>query len=239
MRSSRSCPGYKDPFDVMLRGQKAFLRKHGTSRSARLSNGGTSRQGSPVSMASGSSGAEHTEVEESPQSRAIIQAAKPSQSAQIVTPSIPAGPYLPLEDIVAPLFFNSYLYVPKDPQIAHGYMWLLPEAFSNARSGSHLHLATLAVSFFSVAAWTSQRSLLRSSEELFLKALPRTREALQHDVDHNLHDVLLTILLLNAYEVSYRFCIAISLAKISRGISRHERTESPAKNPSSWCCRFS
>lgn len=102
---------------------------------------------------------------------------------------------------MTPLFFNSYLYIPRDPQFLDGFLEVLPQSYSNARIGSHLHLATLAVSFFSVSAWTGRRDLLRSSEKFFLQALPRIREALQCDVSHNFDDILTTVLLLNMYEV--------------------------------------
>lgn len=130
-----------------------------------------------------------------------MQDAEPIQSPPIETLSIPSGPYLPLEDIVAPLFFNSYLYVPRDPQFLDGFLEILPQSYSHTSIGSHLHLATLAVSFFSVAAWTGRRDLLRSSEEFFMKALPRVREALQCDISRNLDELFTTVLLLNMYEV--------------------------------------
>lgn len=104
-----------------------------------------------------------------------------------------------------PIFFNSYLSMPRDPQIPSGFMELLPHTYSGTRVGSHLHLVTLAVSTFSVAAWTGQRSLLRLSEQFFMKALPRTREALQGDIDQNLDEIVMTIMLLSTYEVCRRY----------------------------------
>lgn len=102
---------------------------------------------------------------------------------------------------MAPLFFNTYLHLPKDPQILDGFLELLPQAYSRTERGSHLQLATLAVSFFSVAAWTGQRSLLRLSEQFFLNALPKTRKMLQHGVARNMDEILMTVLLLYKYEV--------------------------------------
>lgn len=37
----------------------------------------------------------------------------------------PADLYQPMEDAVVPLFFNSYLYLPKDPHIWNGLMAIL------------------------------------------------------------------------------------------------------------------
>lgn len=204
VRSGRSCPGYKHPLDVMLRGQKAFFRRNrGTGGlDCAESDGGLSAQ----STVSGSVGADFDEALETQQSNehAHLSDARLSSTTSTIQakpPSIPSSPYLPLEDTVIPLFINSYLYMPKDPQINDGFLGLLPQSYSNTRPGSHLHLATLAVSFFSVAAWTGQRSLLRSSELFFLKALPRTREALQGEIGQNLNEVLMTILLLSTYEI--------------------------------------
>ncbi|KAJ5594378.1 uncharacterized protein N7459_000586 [Penicillium hispanicum] len=105
-----------------------------------------------------------------------------------------------MEDTVLPLFFNSYLYLPKDPHIRNGFMEILPGMFSNARVGSHLHTSTLAVAFFTVAAWAGQGSLLRASEAYFTGALPKIREALMKDDDTDFETVLISILLLSTYE---------------------------------------
>lgn len=61
----------------------------------------------------------------------------------------------------------------------------------------------MAVSAFSVAAWTGQRSLLDLSGHTFLKALRKTRLALQADVDGDLNELLMTVLLLSLFEVSF------------------------------------
>jgi hypothetical protein len=114
----------------------------------------------------------------------------------------PADLYQPMEDTVVPLFFNSYLYLPKDQYIRNGFMEILPANFSNTKPGSHLHVSTLAVAFFSVAAWTGQRSLLRASEQYFTQALSKIREALQKGEENDLDSVLLSTLLLSTYEVS-------------------------------------
>jgi hypothetical protein len=82
-------------------------------------------------------------------------------------------------------------------------MAILPVAFSDAKPQSHLYVSTLAVAFFSVAAWTGQGSLLRLSEQYFTQALPKIRESLQ-DENSDLDSILLSILLLSTYEVSQR-----------------------------------
>lgn len=113
----------------------------------------------------------------------------------------PADLYQPMEDTIVPLFFNSYLYLPKDPHIRNGFMEILPAMFSNTQSGSYLHTSTLAVAFFSVAAWTGQAPLLRASERYFTKALPKIRDALRTNEDSEFDDILVSILLLSTYEV--------------------------------------
>lgn len=61
----------------------------------------------------------------------------------------------------------------------------------------------MAVSAFSVAAWTGQRSLLDLSGHTFLKALRKTRLALQADIAGDLNELLMTVLLLSLFEVSF------------------------------------
>ncbi|PYH47842.1 DUF3433 domain-containing protein [Aspergillus saccharolyticus JOP 1030-1] len=107
---------------------------------------------------------------------------------------------LPVEDTVTSLFFSSYLYSPKDPLIREGFMEMVPAAYSNAQPGSHLKLITLAVSFFSVCAWTGNRSYLRTAEQLCAQAIAKTREAIQAGIDQNQDEILMTVLLLSIYE---------------------------------------
>ncbi|KAJ5116325.1 hypothetical protein N7456_000673 [Penicillium angulare] len=112
----------------------------------------------------------------------------------------PADLYQPMEDTVVPLFFNSYLYLPKDPHIRNGFMEILPGLFSNARPGSRLHTSTLAVAFFTVAAWTGQEPLLRASQRYFIEALPKIRVALLSNDDNEYDNTLMTIMMLSTYE---------------------------------------
>lgn len=85
--------------------------------------------------------------------------------------------------------------------ILRGFMDILPDVFCYTQPGSHLHVGTLAVSYFSVAAWTGNRSFLQTAQQLFVKAIAKTREALQGDITHTVDDVLMSILLLSTYEV--------------------------------------
>ncbi|KAJ6114943.1 hypothetical protein N7486_000721 [Penicillium sp. IBT 16267x] len=105
-----------------------------------------------------------------------------------------------MEDIVVPLFFNSYLYLPTDPHIRNGFMEILPEMYSNAGIGSHLHTSTLAVAYFTVAAWTGQESLIRASQRYFTQALPKIRETLLSNDDTEYDRILMSILMLSTYE---------------------------------------
>lgn len=109
---------------------------------------------------------------------------------------------MPMENTVIPLFFNSFIFVPKDPQVNVGFMELLPQAYSQTKFGSALHFGLLAVSFFSVASWTGQRSLLYLAQSTFVQALRKTRESLQEtDMDENINEALISVLLLDLFEV--------------------------------------
>lgn len=128
-----------------------------------------------------------------------------------------------------PLFFNSYLFLPKDPQINNGFMDLLPQSYSATKFGSSLHLSLLAVSLFSVAAWTGQRALLYSAQDTFIKALRTTRETLQEDIDGKLNEILMTVLLLDLYEVGA--CFAWSTFIYLLGLFRTLLREKTANFP--------
>ncbi|KAL4778681.1 hypothetical protein BJX76DRAFT_352423 [Aspergillus varians] len=113
---------------------------------------------------------------------------------------VPGGLYLPMEETVAALFFNSYIYTPRDPLIRPGSMELLPQLYAAAPFDSHLRMSALAVAFFGVAAWTRQENLLRSAQQCFGKALFRTRHALQGDVEQSYDQILMTLMLLYIFE---------------------------------------
>ncbi|RHZ50206.1 Zn(II)2Cys6 transcription factor [Aspergillus thermomutatus] len=198
VRTGRKCPGYRHPLDVVLRDHTAFHRRknNAVSKSSKDVKGDTKEPTPtpvPVPVPSASS-------------TAIVHATRTPQPATAGSwpvrreIGVPRKLYLPLEDTVTSLFFNSYLYLPKDPHIRIGFMEILPQSYSKARFGSHVHLGALAVAFFSVAAWTGHRLLLRTAEQFFVKALSRTREALEGDVEQNLDDMLMTVLLLSTFE---------------------------------------
>lgn len=63
-------------------------------------------------------------------------------------------------------------------------------------------MSSLAVAFFGVAAWTRQENLLLTAQQCFGKALSRTRQALQGNVEQNYDEILMTLMLLYMYEVS-------------------------------------
>ncbi|KAJ5766776.1 uncharacterized protein N7511_004392 [Penicillium nucicola] len=194
-RTKRECPGYPDPFDLMLRDHTHSFRK--PVRASR----------SPATSNSSRSSSRAIELPEQPVSSKRPLALGPvdlyAKTPMITTrwPPLlgPADLYQPMEDTVVPLFFNSYLYLPKDPHIRNGFMEILPVSFSNAKPQSHLYVSTLAVAFFSVAAWTGQSCLLRASEQYFTQALPKIRESLQNE-NSDLDSILLSILLLSTYE---------------------------------------
>ncbi|KAJ5738474.1 hypothetical protein N7493_001629 [Penicillium malachiteum] len=105
-----------------------------------------------------------------------------------------------MEDTVIPLFFNSYLYLPREPHIRNGFMEILPGLFSNALPGSYVHTSTLAVAFFSVAAWTGQLPLLKAAQRYFTQALPKIRAALLSNADDEYDSILMSILNMSTYE---------------------------------------
>lgn len=128
-----------------------------------------------------------------------------------------------MEETVVPLWFNAYLYLPQDPSVRCGFMEVLPGMYSSAKPESPLHLSTLAVAFFTLAAWTGQGSLLRASERYFMKALPKIREALQAAGGADVDTMLVSILLLSTYEVrSTPICSQKIKAYTNPGIGRYE-----------------
>ncbi|RDW86279.1 uncharacterized protein DSM5745_02921 [Aspergillus mulundensis] len=105
-----------------------------------------------------------------------------------------------MEDTVTALFFNSYIYTPRDPLIRPGSMEFLPQLYASAPFDSHLRMSALAVAYFGVAAWTRQENLLHSAQQCFGAALTRTRHALQGDVERDYDEILMTMMLLYIFE---------------------------------------
>lgn len=200
-RTNRSCPGYPDPLDLVLRDHTQSFQKSKSDRTPAV-NSRLSPGSSIITQT--------TEVSHRRMSISVDSANR--QTAGVSwPPSVgPADLYLPMEDTVIPLFFNPYLYLPKDQYIRNNFMEMLPEKLSSAKSGSHLHVSTLAVAFFSVAAWTGQGCLLRESEKYFTQALSRIREALQRNEECDLESLLLSTLLLSTYEVSTKHALSNS-----------------------------
>ncbi|KAL2850703.1 hypothetical protein BJY01DRAFT_233094 [Aspergillus pseudoustus] len=113
---------------------------------------------------------------------------------------IPGRLLLPMEDIVTGMFFSSYVYTPKDPLVRMGSMELLPQLYAAAPLSSPVRMSALAVSYFSVAAWTNQEHLLQFARQCFVDALTLTRKTLQGDVEQSFDELLMTMLLLYIYE---------------------------------------
>ncbi|EAW09344.1 Zn(II)2Cys6 transcription factor domain-containing protein [Aspergillus clavatus NRRL 1] len=186
LRTGRTCPGYKHPFDVVLRERTAFQRKKNNAAAGKSSDRAGDNAAVPAP---------------SPSSSAPTGALLPAAPISPVrlNPGIPRRVNPQLEATVTSLFFGSYMYLPKDPQLKIGFMELVPLFYSTTNFGSHLHLASLAVAFRSVAAWTGHRPLLHYSEQFFVRALARTRVALQ-GVEENPDAMLMTVLLLSTFE---------------------------------------
>ncbi|PLB52580.1 C6 zinc finger domain protein [Aspergillus steynii IBT 23096] len=197
VRTGRSCPGYPHPLDVMLRDRTAFQRKKRSVSSSKPPQVAKKDQEDPQAQASPTAPTSNMAV-----MSASSNTTPPSSPPVVVDlpPQVPGTLSLPMEDTVSSLFFNSYLFLPKDPLIRLGYMELLPVFYFNTSFDSPLRLAVQAVSYFSVAAWTGQRSLLRTAEQTFMKAVSRTRLTLQGNIDHHVEETLMTILLLSTFE---------------------------------------
>ncbi|KAJ5885097.1 hypothetical protein N7495_009607 [Penicillium taxi] len=112
---------------------------------------------------------------------------------------IPTELYHPVEDAVVPLFFNSFIFLTQVNHIRNGFLGMLPRIYTNAKVGSYLHSSTLAIAFFTVGAWTGQRSLMREAQRYFTCSLPKIREALTTDGD--LNSLLAAIICLSTYEI--------------------------------------
>ncbi|KAF7594814.1 hypothetical protein BBP40_008143 [Aspergillus hancockii] len=188
----------------MLRNRTAFQRKKSTVSKAKAANAtkckADSKGPSPaltVSTMTISPTASTTSVVSTPKDE---NSPVPLDFVGAVSPKLPGGLCLPLETTVTSLFFNSYLYLPRDPLIRIGFLELLPQQYFNSQPGSPLSLGTLAVSLFSASAWTGNRSFLRLAEQFFGKALSKTRMALQGNLGENLVETLMTVLLLSVYE---------------------------------------
>lgn len=220
-RSGRVCPGYPHPLDVVLRPQKAFNRRSGNTATASAAQSLPKRD--EVDARSDPSSSSN-----SPSSELSPQPFYPVTSGPTISPQVPGGLYLPMEETVTALFFNSYIYTPRDPLIRAGSMEFLPQLYGAAPFGSALRMSSLAVAYFGVAAWTRQESLLRSAQQCFGKALSLTRLALQGNIEQNYDDILMTLMLLYIYEVSIRMgCWGMYGLTAQEFISIKENNPSP------------
>ncbi|KAL3453729.1 C6 zinc finger domain protein [Aspergillus insuetus] len=192
VRSGRQCPGYPHPLDVMLRPQTAFPRKSGTASKTTVSSANSDIVDTQEQA--------QKDLATSELSRFPCLPRHPGTSTPLPPPQIPGRLLLPMEDTVTGLFFSSYVYTPKDPLVRIGSMELLPQLYAAAPLNSPVRMSALAVSYFSVAAWTNQEHLLQYSRQCFVDALNLTRKTLQGDVGQSFDELLMTMLLLYIYE---------------------------------------
>ncbi|KAL4951027.1 hypothetical protein BDW69DRAFT_196766 [Aspergillus filifer] len=195
VRSGRECPGYPHPLDVVLRPQRAFDRKSGNAAAA-----GTGAMVHSSRHTDVNSGSESTSTSESSGSELSPLPWISPSADYLMAPQVPNGLYLPMEDTVTALFFNSYMYTPRDPLVRSGSMEHLPQLYAAAPADSHLRMSSLAVAYFCVAAWMHQEDLLKSAQQCFGKALARTRQALQGDIEQSYDEILMTLMLLYFFE---------------------------------------
>ncbi|KAL3464313.1 C6 zinc finger domain protein [Aspergillus heterothallicus] len=197
VRSGRQCPGYPHPLDVMLRPQTAFPPKSGTTSKSTPATPASTKT-DDVDMQP------ESEVQKDPVSSELsclpCLPRHAGASSPLPPPQIPGRLLLPLEDTVTGLFFSSYVYTPKDPLVRMGSMELLPQLYAAAPLSSSVRMSALAVSYFSVAAWTNQEHLLQFARQCFVDALTLTRKTLQGDVEQSYDELLMTMLLLYIYE---------------------------------------
>ncbi|OJJ44257.1 hypothetical protein ASPZODRAFT_72043 [Penicilliopsis zonata CBS 506.65] len=196
-RVGRPCPGYRHPFDVILRDQTASVQnKNSSSR-------GTAAEGEAVSRVSSSMVKPSRDASSAGGSEALLNVLHLLSSRQSLSVALQPA----IEDTVLSCFFNSYLYIPRDPEITDGVLELIPTLYPRARSGSHLQLATLAVAFFSVFAWTGHRPFAPQAVRYYMNALTALRAALQGNLDGEHDDILTSILLLYTFEAKSSRCL--------------------------------
>ncbi|KAL2807686.1 C6 zinc finger domain protein [Aspergillus granulosus] len=193
-RSGRQCPGYPHPLDVMLRPQAPLLWKSGLTPQSAAPSGKSDNLDARQEEATQKDGIS-SELSCCP---CLPQSS--GASTLLPPPRIPGRLLLPLEDTVTGLFFGSYVYTPKDPLVRMGSMELLPQLYAAAPLTSPVRMGALAVSYFSVAAWTNQEHLLQLARQCFVDALTLTRKTLQGDIEQSFDELLMTMLLLYIYE---------------------------------------
>lgn len=193
VRTGRTCPGYRDPFDVMLRDQTAAVQKK-----HRLPKKQDRQESDNRTKARSSLSDRSTALV--PANASTVQPSALEINFSVFC-SLPKTVNQPLEETAISFFFQLLSVPPKDPQALTGFMELLPSVYSNSKRSPHLHLATSAVSLFSVAAWTGDHSLIHISELFFFRALSRTRVAIENSIECKSDETLMAVLLLSRYEV--------------------------------------
>ena len=184
IKSKRTCPGYSEPLDLVLRDQTRITQNRVEGKQARyaISNPPT---------AAASNTLPHVE------SSGTHQLARRSLSPPLL---LELSPYNS-EDVAVCKFFNSYVFIPRHPDTVRGYMECLPSLYTTTLDGSLLHQAVASVSLAIAGAAPRNTRDRMLAQTRFGQALQSTNRAIKDQEESVKDETLLAVLLLGLFEV--------------------------------------
>ncbi|KAF2200460.1 hypothetical protein GQ43DRAFT_373758 [Delitschia confertaspora ATCC 74209] len=214
-KSSRTCPGYMDEFDLVFRNE-TVVQERKAKKTCLSPKGGSQRS---LSSLSESSSFEFV-LEPSPPTHKETASSRRRTRRDLTTfQLVPSSPQTSSQAYVWKLanclpptlntvpeveatafFFRNFVSLPRKADSMRGYLELLVPLYNRASSSSSLHLATTAVALAACGLYPGRQPLLREAASTYGKALRRVNEDLADPVMSKADETVLAILLFSLYE---------------------------------------
>jgi hypothetical protein len=188
IKTKQKCPGYEGKFDLAWRDQTAVARKH-VERRLRATEHARSREDSFERILS---------PEMRMRSNLHFSSPRP-----VPTPRSLDDP----EEFALSFFFTVYASPDPDPLDTREHLHFLAPLYPRAGPHSTLSLSTMALASCLYFAWKSQRPDAPLSRSPYLRAVSAMKEQITRADTCSNDEILLSVLLLQQYEVS---CSALS-----------------------------
>ena len=194
VKSKRTCPGYAQALDLVLRDQTRITQDKIEGKKAQRSK-------------------TDPPTESSHKSPKTFRAPRPPNCAAKVLPSPLLLPELSpssREDVAVSMFFSQIISVPRHPETIRGFLECLLPLYTATLDGSLLHQAVASVSLAILGGspvHLQERLLARRN---FGKALKATHRAINDPQESVKDETLMAVLLLGLYEVRQASQITLS-----------------------------
>ncbi|KAI9697513.1 MAG: hypothetical protein M1820_007779 [Bogoriella megaspora] len=195
-KSHRTCPGYRDEFDLIFRNETSA-----TKRRAQKSTSTTRDSESPPKTASGrrSKDKDDSNPGRDGLSPDFIATA---YNTFFEKSQIPLAPGLWTSDEVqaTAFFFRNFVLLPRQTDATRGFLSVLLPFYNNCSSESAIHRATSAVALSALSKFPDRNYLQNQSAIEYGKAISIVNKAIIDPEQAKSDELLCTILLLGLYE---------------------------------------